>query len=172
MSLDERISRAVAIIRDAGGTVVGRTRLQKIAYLLELAKAGAGYTFRYRYYGPYSEDLTEDLRAAWAFDRIEEEEKQATWGGTYSIFSLVDQAGDVDRDRAEFAGIAAGSDAVALELAATAAFLKHEEGCSDPWQETRNRKPEKATEERLAEGQAVYSRLRNTTLGKHLPDLS
>jgi hypothetical protein len=42
----------VAIVRDAGGHIVGRTRLQKIAFMLEPAGLGGGFPFRYKHYGP------------------------------------------------------------------------------------------------------------------------
>ena len=35
--------KAAAIVRDAGGRIVGRTKLQKIAYLLELSGLGEGF---------------------------------------------------------------------------------------------------------------------------------
>ena len=35
--------RAAEIVRDAGGHIVGRTRLQKIAYILEAAGLGGGF---------------------------------------------------------------------------------------------------------------------------------
>ena len=44
------------IVRDAGGKIVGRTRLQKIGYLLELSGLGEGFSFDYRHYGPFSEE--------------------------------------------------------------------------------------------------------------------
>ena len=56
--------KVVAIVRDAGGTIVGRTRLQKTAYLLELAGLGEGFHFSYRHYGPYSEELASAVRDA------------------------------------------------------------------------------------------------------------
>lgn len=170
-AIKNRMRRAAAIVRDAGRRVVGRTRMQKIAYLLELAGAGEGYSFRYRYYGPYSEELSEDLRTAWAFDLIEEREEVAAWGGLYSIYTLIGDVGEEDSDRAEFAHLAAGTDAVALELAATAAYLRVEEGYDDPWKETASRKPEKATPERLAAAKEFYSRLRQTKIGLRLPSL-
>ena len=51
------IDKVADIIRDAGGKVVGRTRLQKLGYLLELSGLGDGFSFEYRHYGPYSEEL-------------------------------------------------------------------------------------------------------------------
>jgi uncharacterized protein len=45
--------KAADIIADAGGKVIGRTRLQKLAYLLELADLGEGFQFQYRHYGAF-----------------------------------------------------------------------------------------------------------------------
>ena len=38
--------QAAAIIRDAGGYIVGRTKLQKIGFFLEAAGVGSGFMFR------------------------------------------------------------------------------------------------------------------------------
>ncbi len=67
------------IVRDVGGRIVGRTRLQKVAYLLELAGFGVGFHFEYRHFGPYCEELAEGMRAAQAFGLIEEEERPTEW---------------------------------------------------------------------------------------------
>ena len=42
------VDKVAEIIRAAGGEIVGRTRLQKVAYLLELAGLGHGFRFEYR----------------------------------------------------------------------------------------------------------------------------
>jgi len=47
----------VRIVSAADGQLVGRTRLQKTVYLLELAGLGSGYHFGHRFHGPYSEEL-------------------------------------------------------------------------------------------------------------------
>ena len=57
--------KAADIVRAAGGRVVGRTRLQKIGYLLELAGLGEGFPYAYRYYGPYSEERLTAAAARW-----------------------------------------------------------------------------------------------------------
>ena len=59
--------KAAEIVRDAGGHIVGRTRLQKIAYLLEITGLGAGFPFRYKHYGPYSEQLADAAETAQIF---------------------------------------------------------------------------------------------------------
>jgi uncharacterized protein YwgA len=63
--------KAAEIVRDAGGRIVGRTKLQKVAYLLELAGLGDGFQFEYRHYGPYSEDLAGAIQMANAFRSCE-----------------------------------------------------------------------------------------------------
>lgn len=152
----------------AGGSIVGKTRLQKIAYLLEISGMGPGYKFSYHYYGPYSSELDSDANIAWAFDLIHREDRTANWGGTYSIFSIDNPAlGDSPCSR--LAKLAVDADAVVLELAATAAFLSH--SYADPWEETINRKPDKATVDRLNKAKAFYRRLKTVPTPVALPDI-
>lgn len=166
------MTNAASIVRDAGGEIVGRTRLQKVGYLLELAGLGSGYRFEYRYYGPYCEDLAEGIRAAWAFDLIDETERSAAWGGTYSIYRSTAKAGNRDRGlRAQFAEEAASIDAIVLELAATAAYLQAEGGHDDPWEETQRRKPDKASADRIAAAKDAYKKLKNIQTPKKLPNI-
>ena len=162
--------KAAGIVRDAGGRIVGRTRLQKIAYLLELCGLGEGFQFDYRHYGPYSEGLSDAIKMADAFGLISEEERRADWGGTYSIYSATDKAGkSAAGARAVFAGVAAQIGAVELELAATAAYLSSREQCADPWGETQKLKPEKATDQRILEAKKAYRELQKVKVPKPLP---
>jgi uncharacterized protein YwgA len=78
--------RAAEIVRDAGGQIVGRTRLQKIAYILEVVGLGAGFPFRYKHYGPYSEQLADAAQTARILGMLNEQETHAAWGGVYSIY--------------------------------------------------------------------------------------
>lgn len=160
---------AAEIVKDAGGRVVGRTKLQKVAYLLELAGLGAGFQFEYRHYGPYSEDLADAVQMAAAFDLISEVERKADWGGTYSIFTFSGERNSQRDQRTIFAQTAAQIGAIELELAATAAYLKSVEGARDPWDETKRLKPEKATSTRLAAAKQAYKELQNLSVPKKLP---
>src|SRR5665213_1953426 len=81
------IQKAADIIRVAGGQVIGRTRLQKIAYLLEITGAGSGFSFEYRHYGPYSEQLANAASTAKTIGVITEVECSTSWGGWYSVFT-------------------------------------------------------------------------------------
>lgn len=164
--------KAAEIVRDAGGQIVGRTRLQKVAYLLELAGFGEGFPFEYRHYGPYSEALADSIRAARVFDLVDEREQQTKWGGLYSVYSATPQAGErVHGERARFAEAAAGIDSIELELAATAAYLFAVEGSRDPWGETARRKPEKVEGNRIERAKDAYRKLCEMNPRPRLPEI-
>lgn len=164
-------TKAADIIRDAGGRIIGRTRLQKIAYLLEIAGVGDDFVFEYRHYGPYSEDLATAVRNASLLGRLKEKEKKASWGGFYSTFAAGGESDPQTRDsRKKLARMAADSDPVELELAATAAFLSLE-GSADPWLETKKRKPEKAAGGRLEKAKSLYRKLSQIETPVSLPPI-
>ena len=133
--------KAAAIVRDAGGQLVGRTRLQKVVYLAQLAGFAEDFPFEYRHYGPYSEELADAMDIAAGLRLVQEEEKESDWGGWYSIYRIEPAnslGGPADADRADFVSAAAKVGAIQLELAATAAFLYDDEGIGrnregDPW---------------------------------------
>lgn len=153
-----------SIIADAGGKIVGRTKLQKIAYLLEAAGEGDGFHFGYHHYGPYCEDLTRAASIAGMTGDINEEEKVANWGGSYSIYTT--SASPENGPRQRLVRTAAEANSVVLELAATAAYFAVN-GKEDPWQETLARKPDKAAEGRLDEAKELYQKLHS--INKSLP---
>ena len=158
------------IVRHAGGQVVGKTRLQKMAYLLEITGLGDGFHFEYRHYGPYSEGLADGIASAYFEDLISEEERTANWGGTYSIFKTLSSPpglNKVNTARKEILEVGVKANPISLELAATAAFLA-KEGHGDPWAETSRRKPEKA-EKFLEDAKALYAKLRDIKTPKQLP---
>lgn len=163
---------AARIVQDAGGTLVGRTRLQKVAYLMHLAGFSDDFDFEYRHYGPFSEDLARGMDIAAAFGQVEEKERLAAWGGRYSVFSLKEPITiSSDSQRAEFVQKAKGVNAVELELAATAAFLFAAEKLAAPWEETKRRKPEKAGGGRLERAMAAYEELRCMSTPRAMPAL-
>lgn len=163
--------KAAEIVRDAGGQIVGRTRLQKIAYILEATGLGAGFPFRYKHYGPYSELLADAAQTACIVGMLREQETTATWGGLYSIYhSQLPQDSHVDQTRRYLAQELVNVDAVELELAATALFLAYEQ-FQDPWGETARRKPDKADNGRLLRARQLYQRLRNISTPRPLPHI-
>jgi|SRR5579859_4410569 len=161
---------AADVVRDAGGRVSGRTRLQKTAYLLELAGVGVGFSFEYRNYGPYSEELATATKAASLFGVVTEEERITSWGGSLFVFTATGTGTKGCESRLALARAAASAHPVELELAATAAFL-YGEGADDPWAQTAKRKPDKAAAGRLARAQSLYEKLRMMQTPEGLPML-
>jgi uncharacterized protein YwgA len=148
------------VIRDAGGRIVGRTKLQKISFFLEAAGLGEGFEFKYKHYGPFSEELATATEDAVALRSISEKILPASWGGFYSDFSLASAESPTGvPERLKMAKAAAEADSVELELAATALFLSNE--VADPWKETARRKPEKAAGDRLRKAKELYRMLRS-----------
>jgi uncharacterized protein YwgA len=159
------------LVRDAGGRIVGRTRLQKTAYILELAGLGEGFAFEYRHYGPFSADLATATRKARILGLVIEVEQRAAWGGVYSIFSTNSAARKgVAAARVQLAKAAVEADPVELELAATAAFLAFE--ADDPWEETADRKPQKAAAGRLENARSLYRKLAAIQTPRPLPKIA
>lgn len=168
----ELATRIAAVVRDAGGRVVGRTKLQKLTYFLVASGLEEDVPFLYKHYGPYSEPVATAAREAHLLGLMRESEELAAWGGTYSIFTADGPPGrDVSASRIRLAQIAADADAVELELAATALFL-FKEGRVDAWQETERRKPEKTTNGRIDRAKALYQRLSAIETPERLPPLN
>lgn len=163
--------KAAVIVRDAGGEIIGRTKLQKVAYLLNLAGFGNDFSFKYRHYGPYSEDLSEAIHSADVFGLITEDERPTKWGGFYSIFKFknVPDAKESDEALTKFTTKLALIDAVELELAATAAYISSVEKLDDPWSITEERKPDKAANQRLEKAKKSYKELLEFSVPNPLP---
>jgi uncharacterized protein len=171
----DNIQTLIAILRDANGKIVGRTRLQKLSYLFKAAGLEDNLSFEYKHYGPFSEDLASAATIACLFDEIEEEERTTSWGGKYSIYSLSQELlnkNNVNPLRQKIAQLATQEDAVVLELAATALFLALEEHNPTPWNETAHRKPDKATPERLSKAKDFYEKLRAVEAPHPFPELN
>lgn len=176
MATTDLQNATVRIVSDAGGELVGRTRLQKIAYLLNLAGLDHGFAFEYRHYGPYSEDLAKAMEIATVLGPVIEEERSADWGGRYSIYRVPNETSpEADRRRVSFIQCAKSIDAVVLELAATAAYLFTSERFNNaernPWLETRRRKPAKSDGGRLEKAAEAYEMLRSMETANPLPVL-
>ena len=146
--LRDRLSLVAKVIQDAGGEIVGRTKLQKTVYLLTLAGFEDQFQFGYKHYGPFSEELAEAADFATAFGLISERQQTSSWGGTYSVYTAASCEPSALPSRVSLTQEAARSDAVLLELAATAAYLAQERK-PHPWEETARRKPDKAADGRL-----------------------
>ncbi|MDL2298450.1 hypothetical protein LJC40_04825 [Synergistaceae bacterium OttesenSCG-928-D05] len=171
MSLQDEASLVVDVIKAAGGRLVGKTRLQKTIYLLQVAGWEAGFNYRYYHYGPYSEDLSDATNHGVYLGIVNEKEETTTWGGAYSIYSTTDKTPKTKMSAplTKLIETAAKANSVVLELAATALYLHEEEGIKDPWAETEIRKSTKA-QEHLNEAKALYQDLRQAA--PTLPNLA
>lgn len=159
-----------AIVRDAGGRIVGRTRLQTTAYLLDVAGYGDGFTFRNKQFGPCSHEVAEAARTGALLGHLSETRHVAPWGGQYSVYELdAGPSGDAPAGRKDLAARAAEADAIELMLAATAVCL-FREGHEDPWLETERRKPMAAAEGRLEQAKELLTILRGIEVKKPLPE--
>jgi hypothetical protein len=164
--------RAAALVRDAGGEIVGRTRFQKIAYLLSVTGLGEDLHFVYKHYGPYSDELASGASDASRMGLLTETEYQASWGGTYSVYrGGADSGAAFPPARNQLARAAAAADSVELELAATAVFLS-KAGYDDPWAETARRKPEKSRGGTLAKAKVLYRELSRIETPEPLPRIA
>ncbi len=84
----ELAERLVAIVRDAGGRVVGRTKLQKLVYLLVAADLENDVPFLYKHYGPYS-DMRRKRCERSPFARYDTRNRRDSFlGGAYSIYQV------------------------------------------------------------------------------------
>ena len=161
------------IIADAGGRLIGRTRLQKCTCSLELTGLGYGFQFSYRHFGPYSEELQIACSDADALGLIEEQRKTATWGGHYSVFLTSSDAekqrdADVHAARIDLLRVMTAANPVALELAVTAAFLAANE-VDDAWHEVAERKEDKASKTALDAAKALYREMMAVRTPRPLP---
>lgn len=162
-NIKDTAQKVAQLIYDAGGNLTGRIRMQKMIFLLELAGEERGFCFDYHFYGPYSEDLSHASDHAKTFGFIREDIRSTSWGGYYSTFSLLemgktecaDECSDIRRKMIEQTK---NISAIVLELAATAAYFAVTSAV-DPWEEVKEKKADKATEERIREAKALYNRL-------------
>jgi uncharacterized protein YwgA len=157
------------VVRDAGGEIVGRTKLQKSVFFLKLAGFLVPFQFGYRHYGPYSESLAEAAELAVACDLISESQRTASWGGTYSVYSAPGSPGTEAYVR--LLSEAVKSDAVLLELAATAGYLARFEDSKEPWAGTARLKPDKSAGGRLERAKTLYRNLREASQNT-LPEIA
>ena len=143
--------------------IVGRIRLQKIAYLLQQKTGSRDLFFTYHHYGPYSRDLADALDWAVLRDDVEEEPRETGYGSTYSAFRWR-QSDDVTADRVGALPMAEAKADVAtlkkqpsviLELAATIHWLRVKEQVDDWRTQLKIRKQLKATDTNIARAEGV-----------------
>ncbi len=156
---------AAAVVHVAGGQVVGKTRLQKIAYLLEEMGLGFGLDFDYHNFGPFSAELAFAVNDAEALGYLETREKYGYHEVPYTTFEALPEAPKFEEDakqsdRQEAVKTMEEYSAVVLELAATAVYLERNGYDDSAWEEVEKRKAVKATEPRLSAARNLVQSLR------------
>lgn len=151
---------AVGIVALSGGELVGRTRLQKTAYLLDHSGMKSKLTYDYHYYGPFSFDLAEGWALAAKKNLLQLETKPGRHEVPFTIFRTTAEApaklGALSSDKArDIIGKLQKRSDIVLELAATIRFFSERRDVEDPIAEVKRRKPLKATAERIQEAKAL-----------------
>lgn len=158
------------IVAAAGGKLVSRIRLQKIAYLLDQIGNRSGFDYVYHHYGPFSRDLENAVLDAEAFELIREEEgRRASDGARYSIFTSGENIAEFkvlkDGKLREWTRRLAGENVTVLELAATAHWLVTYEHIQDWETEIRRRKGTKNDGGRLEKAKDLLRQLHLEPVG-------
>lgn len=128
----EKYLSLLRLIQIAGGTIDGRKKLQKIVYLVQQRGGPFFETFQYYLYGPFSEQLANEVEEMKSFGLVHEVEVNAVMGQSKYKYSLSEAGKDllaasgID-DRFQFfedlIRELAKKDARQLELLATVLFL-------------------------------------------------
>ena len=149
----------VNMVKLHDGELIGRTRLQKEAYLLDRCGAEFQVEFVYHYYGPYSFELADGIQEACSEQRIVTYEEAGRYGIDYTRFNDIGantppmRTGGLSFQKAKALIERMNDDVtdIVLELAATIVYLRNSEGfsVSDAVDETKARKPHKANEVRI-----------------------
>ena len=148
------VDQVGALVHLAGGQIVGKTRLHKIAYLLEAKTLGLGLDFDYHNYGPFSPELAYAVDDAEALEYLRTEERPGFHSVPYKIFNSTDKTPEFENDAISGArkialDAMAGYSALVLELAATAVYLKQNGYAKNYWNEVKKRKSVKASGQAL-----------------------
>lgn len=93
---------AARIVQNAGGKVVGRSRMQKVTDLARPAGFPAEFGFACRPHGPFSEDRATGLEIASVFADLLDEVRQSDRGGTFAIDRLAEERPPTDPERRAF----------------------------------------------------------------------
>jgi hypothetical protein len=164
--MKEREDVVAAVVAAAGGTLIGRVRLQKAVYLMERMGLESGFSFDYHHFGPFSRDLDNATEDAKAFGLVAEEfGKRQSDGASYSIFKLKSDAkpeayGQLGREKASRLGKLFGeTNVTVVELAATVDWLWREEKYADWRAEITKRKGVKVQGGRLEKALALLAEL-------------
>ena len=155
---------AALVAHASNGQLVGRIRLQKIAYLLKQLGAKVPAQFGYYHYGPYARELEIATHDAVEAALIREETRyRKSDGAPYSVFVSEQALSSAEADplaaHASLVKELSRQDPIVLELAATAHWLSEVEKVDDWEQEICRRKTWKVEDGRLEQALALLKEL-------------
>ena len=131
----------VDVVALAGGHLVGRTRMQKTIYLLDVLGLRSGASYYYYNFGPFSDEIADGISdSKFRGDLIEQTGHRMSDGSPFSIFKTnkgveqVHEVGALPADKVKGAlQRFASYNSTILELAATIHWLARIEKVPD-WQ--------------------------------------
>jgi len=163
--MNGQMDLVVGLVALNGGQVVGKTRLQKLAYLLEVCGMSSGLEFEYHNYGPFSSELAREADFAVGAGMLTVESQTGFHEVPYTVFTTKHPAparlGQLAAENArQKLSIMQKYSALDLEIAATLDWFR--DSSSDRG-EINDRvvglKPVKATPVRLERGWQLLSEL-------------
>jgi len=162
--MNGQMDLVVGLVALNNGEVVGKTRLQKLVYLLDQCGMESGFEFDYHNFGPFSSELARESDFASETGRLEAREKPGFHEVPYTTFRTIEPSpqnlGKLQADKARsLLGIMARYTALDLEIAATIDWFKDRSDRGAVNEQVQSRKPIKATQERLDKGWRLLSEL-------------
>ncbi len=158
----------VSLLCAADNKIIGRIRIQKIVFLLDQLGLNSDFDFSYHHYGPYSEDLSQELLFNRVFDEsIIETFEKTSFGAEYSVYTpkviqtdRPTHVGSLDFDfvKKSVASMKATT-SVVIELAATIHWLRVQENVNDWEAELKKRKASKATPQNIEKAEILLAEI-------------
>lgn len=156
----------VGIVALNGGKLVGKTRLQKVTYLLDACGLNSGFDYEYHHFGPYSADVAASADVAEILDRLSSEEKPGFHSVPYVTYATTEEVPSrlsemSAQEITEKLSTMEHYSAIVLELAATIHYLENAEGYSSSGaqEEVKARKSAKASTDRLRQANELLQKL-------------
>ena len=158
----------------ANGEIKGSPVLQRIAYLLEVAKVGYGFKFGCEFCSPYCEEIERATRSASALGDLDVEIIKTEWGVTKKTYrtSIPYKGNGGDDDYYQIiVNKAISCHPTQLDLATTAAYYHKIEVINNPWDEVEELKAYDRENGTFEKSQKLYEELRSMPALANLPEI-
>jgi uncharacterized protein YwgA len=157
----------VDIVALSGGRLVGRTRMQKTAYLLDAKGMKSGAAYYYYNFGPFSDEVADGISdSKFVGSLVEKIGHRQTDGSPFSIFesgrpaNQITALGNLKRsDAINILNRLSAASSTVLELAATIHWLTFVEKVADWRTELKRRKGAKVDNGRMGKAADLLTQL-------------